>query len=126
MNKTKKIPCRVCGKYFKPCAYCQSHADTFRWRNFACSKECATKYIGDTIAYRESLKKKDEVEVVANETMLEPSHIVENVAIEEKVIVEKTNSFVPQKNVNKKFSNEEINNEIKDEKKETEKTDIVY
>lgn len=58
MEGKKKIPCRVCGKLFKPCVYCQSHADTFRWRNFACSKECATKYINDTIVYRKSLKDK--------------------------------------------------------------------
>ena len=59
MAEKKKIPCRVCGKLFEPCAYCQSHADVFRWRNFACSRECATKYINDTIAYRESLKNKE-------------------------------------------------------------------
>lgn len=59
MAEIKKIPCRVCGKLFKPCAYCQSHADVFRWRNFACSKECAVKYIDDTITYRKSLKNKE-------------------------------------------------------------------
>lgn len=53
----EKIHCRVCGKLFEPCAYCKAHEDVFRWRNFACSKECASKYIKDTIAYRESLKK---------------------------------------------------------------------
>lgn len=52
----QKIPCRVCGKLFEPCAYCKSHADVFRWRNFACSWECAAKYIEDTTAYRESLQ----------------------------------------------------------------------
>lgn len=72
MAENKKIPCRVCGKLFVPCAYCQSHADTFRWRNFACSKECAIKYINDTITYRESLKNKDnevseKVEVISEE-----------------------------------------------------------
>ena len=61
-EKKKKIPCRVCGKLFTPCAYCQAHEDVFRWRNFACSRECALKYINDTIAYRESLDKKDAVE----------------------------------------------------------------
>lgn len=75
MDEKKKIPCRVCGKLFKPCAYCQSHADVFRWRNFACSKECATKYINDTIAYRESLKNKEEkvtenVEVVIEDVSI--------------------------------------------------------
>ena len=56
MVKMKKIPCRVCGKPFKPCGYCQSHADTFKWRNFACSRECAEKYISATTAYRNSSK----------------------------------------------------------------------
>lgn len=56
MSEKKKIPCRVCGKFFEPCSYCQTHSDVFRWRNFACSRECAAKYINDTIAYRESQK----------------------------------------------------------------------
>ena len=60
MAEKKKIPCRVCGKLFVPCSYCQSHADVFRWRNFACSRGCAAKYINDTISYRESLKRKEE------------------------------------------------------------------
>jgi len=60
MTEKKKIPCRVCGKLFVPCAFCQTHDDVFRWRNFACSRECATKYINDTIAYRKSLKNKRE------------------------------------------------------------------
>lgn len=55
----KKIPCRVCKKLFEPCAYCKSHEDTFRWRNFACSRECAAKYIEETTAYRESLHNED-------------------------------------------------------------------
>lgn len=57
----KKIPCRVCGKLFEPCAYCQKHNDTFRWRNFACSRECAIKYINSAKSYRTSQKEKAEV-----------------------------------------------------------------
>ena len=56
MVKKKTIPCRSCGKQFVPCAYCESHNDTFRWRNFACSIECAKKYIKDTLEYRNSQK----------------------------------------------------------------------
>ncbi len=56
MATKQKIPCRVCGVQFEPCAFCKSHADIFRWRNFACSRECAAKYINDTVAYRESIK----------------------------------------------------------------------
>ena len=56
MANKKMIPCRVCGKLFEPCATCQAHNDMFRWRNFACSRECAEKYIAETIAYRNSSK----------------------------------------------------------------------
>lgn len=56
MSNKKKIPCRVCGKLFTPCSYCETHSDVFRWRNFACSIECAKKYINKAIAYRESSK----------------------------------------------------------------------
>ena len=66
MVKPKMIPCRVCGKLFKPCGYCQSHSDVFRWRNFACSRECAGKYISDTTAYRELQHKNDVSELLSN------------------------------------------------------------
>lgn len=56
-NQKKLIPCRVCGKEFEPCSYCQSHADIFRWRNFACSKECAVKYVNEAEAYRNANRK---------------------------------------------------------------------
>ena len=61
MAEVKKIPCRICGKSFKPCGYCQSHLGVFRWRNFACSIECAQKYISDTTTYREAQHKNKNV-----------------------------------------------------------------
>lgn len=55
-TEKKLIPCKVCGKMYEPCAYCQSHADTFRWRNFACSIECANKYVSDAENFRKKQK----------------------------------------------------------------------
>ena len=111
MAEKKKIPCRVCGKLFEPCAYCQSHADVFRWRNFACSRECATKYINDTIAYRESLKNKE------TETVKDVESVV---SVSENVSVEK--STTTRKKTNKKTSTDIIENnvETENENKETE------
>ena len=103
MAEKKKIPCRVCGKLFEPCAYCQSHADVFRWRNFACSKECATKYINDTIAYRESLKNKESKTIQAVET------VIEDVSVEKPTTTRKKTS--------KKNSTDVVETEI--ENKET-------
>lgn len=85
MAETKKIPCRVCKKLFVPCAYCQSHSDVFRWRNFACSRECATKYIYDTIAYRESLKNKD------NEVSEKVEVVSEEISVKEPITTRKKN-----------------------------------
>lgn len=96
MKKKKKIPCRICGKLFEPCAYCQSHADIFRWRNFACSIECAKKYINDTNVYRESLKNKE------NKT-------IEKGTMNKEVPIEKTNAA--KKKISKKISIDIAENE---------------
>lgn len=101
MAENKKIPCRVCGKLFVPCAYCQSHADTFRWRNFACSKECATKYINDTIAYRESLKNKD------NEVSEKVKVVSEKISVEEPITTRKKNIKKTSTIVEDKIENKE-------------------
>jgi hypothetical protein len=74
MKENKLIPCRVCGKPFKPCGYCQSHLDTFKWRNFACSRECAEKYISETIAYRNSSKEYNNV--IDNVVTVESSIVI--------------------------------------------------
>lgn len=108
MAEKKKIPCRVCGKLFVPCAYCQEHADVFRWRNFACSRECAYKYINDTIAYRESLDKKDTVE--------------NKVVVKEEVNEEVSDKPISIKKRNYKKSSETQEDGIKDEL-ENKKTD---
>lgn len=103
----QKIPCRVCGKLFEPCAYCKAHEDVFRWRNFACSRECAAKYIENATAYRESLKtvrEKESKPLDGNE------HSV-NAASTEKTIT-------ARKKTNKKVSDDAINKSV-EEKKET-------
>lgn len=99
MTEKKKIPCRVCGKPFEPCAICQSDNRMFRWRNFACSLECAEKYISDTIAYRESQKQKDV-------SIIEKTEAVSNVSTGEYV-------ETPKRKYNKKkqIDNIEIVNE---------------
>ena len=104
MAEKKKIPCRVCGKLFEPCAYCQSHADVFRWRNFACSRECATKYINDTIAYRESLKNKETETVKEVETVVSAT---ENVSVEKSTTTRKKTNKKTENNVKTENENNE-------------------
>lgn len=95
----KMIPCRVCGKDFEPCAYCQSHADVFRWRNFACSKECAYKYVEEVTKYRESLhKKKDNLEESIVEEV--PEQIIEQETYTSKKKTRKTSVIIPEEKEN--------------------------
>lgn len=100
-NENKKmIPCRVCKKMFEPCAYCQEHSDVFRWRNFACSKECAVKYINETTAYRDSLKNKKNI---SNEKI---TSVSEGNSIEKVDIL--------KRKTNRKISKASVENEITD------------
>lgn len=95
MANKKMIPCRVCGKLFEPCATCQEHNDMFRWRNFACSRECAEKYITETIAYRNSSK-----EVKTNN-----DSVIDNVATVES---QKEKSNTTKRKYNKKKSANDV------------------
>lgn len=61
-KEVKQIQCRVCGKLFTPCSYCSEHNDTFRWRNFACSIECAREYIAKVEAVRSQAKHESKAE----------------------------------------------------------------
>lgn len=106
MSGKKKIPCRVCGKLFEPCTYCQSHSDVFRWRNFACSIECAYKYINDTIAYRESLKEKKEN--IENTFVASQATDVESIV---RKVAPKRKNIKKESSINSEVKNEIKNNE---------------
>jgi hypothetical protein len=90
MSNKKMIPCRVCKKLFEPCTTCQTHNNMFRWRNFACSRECAEKYIAETIAYRNSSKEgKNNSDSVIGNVVTAESNIVTVDNQEEKSITTK-------------------------------------
>lgn len=100
--KKKKIPCRVCGKLFEPCAACQSKT-SFTWRDFACSRKCATEYINQAIQDREAQKKS---------ISSEPSTITQSKYDKEKEKLEvsknnKEDNFInkEQKNIERKRKN---------------------
>lgn len=106
----KMIPCKVCGKMFEPCGYCQKHQDVFRWRNFACSLECANKYVAEAIAYREKDKKteiKEEIQPIEKvETIIDPVEEIIVDTVEETVKTEEvsTGEF-PKKNRKRNYNN---------------------
>lgn len=56
-------PCRVCGKMYTPCAYCENDKSVFHWRTVACSLTCAKEYFR---RIEESRKPKDNSIEVSN------------------------------------------------------------
>lgn len=106
----KTIPCRVCGKQFEPCAFCQKNGDTFRWRNFACSLECANKYVAEAIAYRNKKGEvKEEIQPIIEEITetVEESIVetTEEIAVEELVTEEVPVEETPKKMKKKYYKN---------------------
>lgn len=111
MVNKKMIPCRVCGKLFEPCSTCQKHNDMFRWRNFACSRECAEKYIAETIAYRNSSKEDNSSSVAENVVTVESN-------------IEKVDNKVESNNTTKrKYNRKKSTDNVESIKEEREQID---
>lgn len=110
MANKKMIPCRVCGKLFEPCSTCQKHNDMFRWRNFACSRECAEKYIAETIAYRNSSKE-------------DSSSVVENVVTVESNIVTVDSKMEQSNTTKRKYNRKKSTNDVEIINEESEQID---
>lgn len=53
MGKIKKI-CRICGKEYTPCSYCEGDQMAFHYRTICCSRECAKVYLARVIDARKS------------------------------------------------------------------------
>ena len=44
MAKVKK-KCRICGKEYTPCGYCENDKMAFHYRTICCSRKCAEVYL---------------------------------------------------------------------------------
>lgn len=121
MAEKKKIACRVCGKLFTPCSYCESKNDEFKWRNFACSLKCAKKYVNDTIAHREELHNKDNKSKVVEIKSTIPSTTAKE-KINKYIFNSSAENKMKEKATNKNVKNDKTNIENKEADKETEVT----
>ena len=55
LAKTKKI-CRICGKEYTPCGYCEGDKIAFHYRTICCSRSCAEVYLKRVLEAREKSK----------------------------------------------------------------------
>lgn len=44
--------CRICGKMYTPCSYCEGDKMAFHYRTICCSKECAKVYLSNVLKAR--------------------------------------------------------------------------
>lgn len=55
MTKVTK-QCRICGKSYTPCGYCEGDQMAFHYRTICCSRECAKVYLARVLEARGQLK----------------------------------------------------------------------
>lgn len=75
LTKVKKN-CRICGKEYTPCSYCENDKMAFHYRTICCSRECASIYLAKVLEARNPSK---------NENANEDENVIEtkNVASDE-------------------------------------------
>nr|DAG68623.1 MAG TPA: hypothetical protein [Caudoviricetes sp.] len=94
----KQKPCRVCGKLFTPCAYCEKDDTAFHWRAIACSIECGKEYLRRVLEARQKDVSKETVASTAVENSVEEKNEEDtSLPINEENAEEKTEVHSPVK-----------------------------
>lgn len=68
MAKVKK-KCRICGKEYTPCSYCENDQMAFHYRTICCSRKCAEVYLARVLEARQKTDKIKEPEDINQEPM---------------------------------------------------------
>lgn len=97
MAKVKKI-CRICGKEYTPCSYCENDRMAFHYRTICCSRACAQIYLARVLEAREKVKEESteasQVDVVNKD---------ENVTDKTVLLVENNNTDMEQEKPKRKY-----------------------
>nr|DAT35926.1 MAG TPA: hypothetical protein [Caudoviricetes sp.] len=48
----KLVPCKICGKPFAPCHYCEEKYGQYNWRAVACCEKHGRQYFHDVMVAR--------------------------------------------------------------------------
>lgn len=86
MTKVKKN-CRICGKEYTPCSYCENDKMAFHYRTICCSRKCAEVYLSRVLEARQKTTKVKESETIIQEstTVKDDAQTIEqNQIVEEK------------------------------------------
>ena len=86
MAKVKKI-CRICGKEYTPCSYCENDKMVFHYRTICCSRACAQVYLARVLEARQKANEIKESEAISQESVVindDAQSFEQNQIVEEK------------------------------------------
>ena len=102
LAKVKKI-CRICGKEYTPCSYCENDRTAFHYRTICCSRECARVYFARVLEARKSESDKISNNASSLAQRIDPlqeSNVVDD--IKQKIVVDSTPEGKPKRKYTKK------------------------
>ena len=67
LTKVKKN-CRICGKEYTPCSYCENDKMAFHYRTICCSRKCAEVYLARVLEARQKANEIKESDTVSQES----------------------------------------------------------
>lgn len=86
LAKVKKI-CRICGKEYTPCSYCENDKMAFHYRTICCSRKCAEVYLARVLEARQKVNEIKESEPISQESVVindDTQSFVQTQVVEEK------------------------------------------
>lgn len=86
MAKVKKN-CRICGKEYTPCSYCENDQMAFHYRTICCSRKCAEIYLARVLEAR-SKQKETVSDNVKNEDTNQEKNESENIEVKDTSITD--------------------------------------
>ena len=86
LAKVKKN-CRICGKEYTPCSYCENDKMAFHYRTICCSRKCAEVYLARVLEARQKVNEIKESEAISQESVVindDAQSFEQNQIVEEK------------------------------------------
>lgn len=86
LAKVKK-KCRICGKEYTPCSYCENDKMAFHYRTICCSRKCAEVYLARVLEARQKVNEIKESEPISQESVVindDTQSFVQTQVVEEK------------------------------------------
>lgn len=97
MAKVKKI-CRICGKEYTPCSYCENDKMAFHYRTICCSRACAQIYLARVLEARGKIEEES-----TEDSQVDALNINDSTSDKNVVLVDNDNTDMEQEKPKRKY-----------------------